>query len=42
MDRNNVRICEDVTVGAGAVVVGDITESGTYVGVPARKVAKYQ
>ncbi len=35
---NNVSICGEVTVGAGAVVVKDITESGTYVGVPARKI----
>lgn len=31
-------ICENVVVGAGAVVVRDITESGTYVGVPAKAV----
>lgn len=35
--RNNTDICADCTVGAGAVVVKDITESGTYIGVPARK-----
>lgn len=33
-----VSICDDVIVGAGTVVTKDITESGTYVGVPARKV----
>lgn len=33
---NNVNICSDVFVGAGGVVVKDITKSGTYVGVPAR------
>ena len=32
-----VSICDDVTIGAGAVVVKDITEPGTYVGVPAKK-----
>lgn len=32
--RNLVTICDDVTIGAGAVVVRDITEPGTYVGVP--------
>lgn len=34
---NNVCICGGCMVGAGAVVVKDITEAGTYVGVPARK-----
>ncbi len=36
--KNNVSICSDVIVGAGGVVVKEITQSGTYVGVPARKV----
>jgi len=31
------RVCGDVVVGAGAVVNKDITEPGTYVGVPARR-----
>ena len=35
---NNVKICSGCNVGAGAVVVKDITEPGTYVGVPARRV----
>lgn len=35
---NNVDICSDCVVGAGAVVVNDIKESGTYVGVPAKKI----
>lgn len=35
--RNNVTICKNVTVGCGACVVKDIGESGTYVGVPAKK-----
>lgn len=35
--RNNIRICANCTVGAGAVVVNDIDETGTYVGVPARR-----
>lgn len=34
---NNVSICADCMIGAGAVVVKDITESGTYIGVPAKK-----
>ncbi|NLZ82122.1 MAG: acetyltransferase [Clostridiales bacterium] len=35
---NNINIISGCKVGAGAVVVKDITESGTYVGVPARRV----
>ena len=35
--KNDIKICSDCVIGAGAVVVKDITESGTYVGVPARK-----
>lgn len=31
---NNITICNDVMIGAGAVVVKDIMEPGTYVGVP--------
>lgn len=36
---NNVNITNDCTFGAGAVVVKDIKSSGTYVGVPVRKVS---
>jgi sugar O-acyltransferase (sialic acid O-acetyltransferase NeuD family) len=35
---NNVNITSTCKVGAGAVVIKDITESGTYVGVPAKKI----
>jgi len=34
---NNVDICSNCMIGAGAVVIKDITESGTYIGVPAKK-----
>lgn len=34
---NNIKIADDSIVGAGAAVVSDITETGTYVGVPARR-----
>ena len=37
---NNISVCDNVMIGAGAVVVKDILESGTYVGVPARKMIK--
>jgi len=33
-----VRICDDVVIGAGAVVTRDITAAGTYAGNPARKI----
>lgn len=35
---NNVSICDHCIIGAGAAVIHDIKESGTYVGVPARKI----
>lgn len=35
---NNISVCDKVMIGAGAVVVKDITEKGTYVGVPAKKI----
>jgi len=34
---NNVDICGNCTIGAGAVVIKDIEEEGTYIGVPVRK-----
>lgn len=38
--RQGVKICDYVTVGMGAVVLNDITEPGTYVGVPCKKLTK--
>lgn len=35
---NNLSICGGCMIGAGAVVVNSITEPGTYVGVPARRI----
>lgn len=35
--RNNTDICAHCKIGAGAAVVKSITEPGTYVGVPARR-----
>lgn len=35
---NNVNICSGCKVGAGAVVIKDISEPGTYAGVPARRI----
>lgn len=37
--RNNINICGSCMIGAGAAVVKDITQPGTYVGVPARRMA---
>ncbi len=34
---NNITICNSCQLGAGSVVVKDITEEGTYIGVPARR-----
>lgn len=36
----NLSICDQVIIGAGAVVIEDISEPGTYVGVPAKKLLK--
>ena len=33
-----VKICDDVTIGAGSVVTKDISEPGIYVGNPARRI----
>lgn len=33
-----VQLCDNVVIGAGTVVIRDITEAGTYVGSPARRV----
>ncbi len=38
--RNNIRITDNCVIGAGACVVSDLTEPGTYIGVPARKMDK--
>tara|TARA_R110000868_G_scaffold141780_11_gene358582 strand:+ start:3559 stop:4182 length:624 start_codon:yes stop_codon:yes gene_type:complete len=34
----NIKICDNVVIGAGAVVTKDITKPGTYIGIPAKKV----
>lgn len=34
---NNISICDNIMIGAGAAVVKKIVEPGTYVGVPAKK-----
>jgi sugar O-acyltransferase (sialic acid O-acetyltransferase NeuD family) len=33
-----ITICNDVTIGLGAVVVRNISEPGTYVGIPVKKI----
>lgn len=37
---SNVFVCPKTFLGAGCVVVKDINEEGTYVGVPARRIVK--
>jgi len=39
--RSYVSICDNVVIGAGAVVMRDITEPGVYYGVPARYIKPY-
>ena len=34
-----VNVCNNVVIGAGSVVTKDITQPGTYVGNPARKIS---
>jgi sugar O-acyltransferase (sialic acid O-acetyltransferase NeuD family) len=36
--REKITICDDVTIGLNAGVVKNIIETGTYVGVPAKKI----
>ncbi|MGN1401817.1 MAG: acetyltransferase [Bacillus sp. (in: firmicutes)] len=36
--KNNISIAKESTVGAGSVVIKDLTEPGIYVGVPTRRV----
>jgi UDP-3-O-[3-hydroxymyristoyl] glucosamine N-acyltransferase len=38
--RQGVRICDDVTIGMGGVVVKDIVEAGVYIGNPLRKLER--
>lgn len=40
MVRNGIRISENSVLGAGAVAVKSFVESGTYIGVPARKMTE--
>lgn len=36
---NNINICDRCMIGAGSVIIKNIEESGTYIGVPARRKA---
>lgn len=38
--KQGVRICENVTIGMGGVVVKNITEPGVYIGNPVKKLEK--
>ena len=35
--KNNITICENCIIGAGAAVVKDIEEKGIYIGVPGKR-----
>jgi UDP-N-acetylbacillosamine N-acetyltransferase len=37
---DKINICSRVRVGAGAVIVDHITEPGTYIGIPAKKISE--
>ncbi|QUG86557.1 acetyltransferase [Bacillus nitratireducens] len=37
---NNINVTSKCKIGAGAVIIGDITENGTYVGIPAKRIAE--
>lgn len=36
--KNNISVCENCVIGLGSVVLNSITETGTYVGIPARMI----
>ena len=36
--KNNIDICDNCVIGAGAVIVKEIKEKGIYVGVPVKKI----
>lgn len=38
--KNGITICNDVTIGMGAMVVKSINESGVYIGNPSKKLEK--
>lgn len=38
--RQGIKICDNVTIGMGGVVVKDITEAGVYIGNPLKKLEK--
>ena len=38
--KNNTNICSNCVIGCGAVVIKDINEEGTYMGVPTKKYNK--
>ncbi len=35
---NNITVCDECIIGAGGIVLKDIIEAGTYVGVPVRRI----
>lgn len=41
MVLGNITVCDGCRIGAGAIVLNDLTEPGTYVGQPAHKIVKH-
>lgn len=39
---NDINLCDEVKTGAGAVVTKNISESGLYVGVPAKRISDFK
>ncbi len=40
--KNNLEICENCTIGAGAVVVKNIREPAIYIGIPAKNTSEWR
>lgn len=36
--KQGIKICENVVIGAGSIVINDVTSVGTYVGNPSKKI----
>lgn len=36
--KNNISVCDNTFIGAGTVIVKDIVNSGTYIGIPGKRI----